>query len=317
MAHIGMDFSNVPQYAGNEPLPTGWYIAAMTASELKPTKDAAQTQHFMLSAEYTIMDGQYKGRKVFQQYNIGHSNPATKEIAFKQLSSIAHAVGVIQVQDSQQFHGLPLKIRVKLKEGGEKKDAMGTVVGKYDPQNEVVGYKNVNEVTPVEGPVTVGVPAGFGQGAPAFNTGAAPAFQPAAAPQFQPAPAAAAPAFAPAQAQFAQPASAAFQPQQAPVQQFQQAAPAQFQQAAPVMQQPQFQQPMQQPTHQFTAQPAATSAAPAAPVQTAQVAEQPAWAGGNPQQAPMQQQQQVAQAAPTQPVPTGAPIPPWLQQQAQ
>lgn len=324
MAHIGVDFTNIPQYAGNEPLPTAWYNAFISASEIKPTKDAAVTNHHMLHLEFTIQGGQYNGRKVFTQLNIGHSNPATKEIAYKQLSSIAHSVGVIQVQDSQQLHNIPLKIRVKLKEGGEKKDNMGNVVGKYDPQNEVAGYKNINEATPGEpaGPATIGAPANFGGGAPAFNTGAAPAFQQAAAPQFnQPTAAAATPGFAPAPQQFApssQPAPA-FQQAQPQFQQAQpvqqqaapvfatQQSPAQFQQTAPVMQQqPQFQQPV------------ATAMAPAGSIPTQNlapaVAEQPQWANNQPQQGHVPQQQQVQQqAAPSQAVPTGAPVPPWLQ----
>lgn len=228
MAQLNFDASQVaPDTGGGDPVPAGWYNVMIDESEMKPTKAEGGLR---LSLRFTIMDGQYANRKVFTGLNLKNANPVAQEIAYKQLSAICHAVGVMQVQDSQQLHGRPLKIKVKVK----------AAQGDYEASNDITAYKNINEQ--VDGPATGGAPAGAPWAtAPAPAPQAAPwAGQPAAAPvapaqQFapqQPAPAAPAPAWQPPAAQ--QPWAQA--PAQAPAPQFQQPAQApapQFQQPAP------------------------------------------------------------------------------------
>lgn len=169
MAQLNFDASQVvPDFGGSEPVPAGWYHVMIDESEMKPTRagDGAR-----LSLRFTILDGQYSGRKVFTGLNLKNPNPVAQEIAYKQLSALCHAVGVIQVQDSQQLHGRPLKIKVKVK----------AAQGDYEASNDITAFKNVNEVT----------------GESAAN-GAAPWSQPQPQPQPQQwAPQQAAPQFAP------------------------------------------------------------------------------------------------------------------------
>jgi hypothetical protein len=240
MAQLNFDASQVaPDTGGGDPVPAGWYNVMIDESEMKPTKAEGGLR---LSLRFTIMDGQYANRKVFTGLNLKNANPVAQEIAYKQLSAICHAVGVMQVQDSQQLHGRPLKIKVKVK----------AAQGDYEASNDITAYKNINEQ--VDGPAAGGAPTGAPWAtAQAPAPQAAPwAGQPAAAPvapaqQFapqQPAPAQAAPAWQPPAAQ--QPWAQA--PAQAPA--------------------PQFQQPVQQPAQQFQ-QPAPQAAPPqqAAPAQ--------------------------------------------------
>lgn len=227
MAQLNFDATQVaPDTGGGDPVPAGWYNVMIDESEMKPTKTEGGLR---LSLRFTILDGQYANRKVFTGLNLKNANPVAQEIAYKQLSAICHAVGVMQVQDSQQLHGRPLKIKVKVK----------AAQGDYEASNDITAYKNINEQ--VDGPATGGAPAGAPWAtAPAPAPQAAPwAGQPAAAPvapaqQFAPpvqapAPAAAAPQWQPPAAQ--QPWAQAPQ-HQAPVQQ----APAQ--QQAPAAQHP-------------------------------------------------------------------------------
>lgn len=201
MAQLNFDASTVSPSESIEAIPAGWYNAQIDQSEMKPTKDGSGAY---LELRFSVLDGQYANRKVFTRLNLRNSNPVAQEIAYKQLSAICHATGVMQVQDSQQLHGRPLKIKVKVRAAS----------GDYEASNEISSFKNINEQ--VDGPVG---------GAPAAAGGAPWAQQPAAAPvtpaqQFAPpaaAPAQAAPAWQPPAAQ--QPWAQQPAPQAAPVQQ--------------------------------------------------------------------------------------------------
>ena len=54
-----------------------------------------------------MLDGPYKGRKLFDRLNLVNANPVTVEIAQRTLSAICHATGRMQVQDSEELHLIP------------------------------------------------------------------------------------------------------------------------------------------------------------------------------------------------------------------
>jgi hypothetical protein len=265
MAQLNFDASRVEPATGFDAVPAGWYNVMVDQSELKPTNDGAGTR---LNFRYVILDGQYQGRKIFHGLNLQNANPQTVEIAFKQLSALAHAVGILQVGDSTQLHNIPLKIKVKVRPAD----------GKYDEQNDITQWKNINEQV---GAAPAAQPA-FG-GAPAPGAGGwTPPAQQAPAPQQAPQGWGAPPATA------AQPAT----PWGAPP-------PAQ-------QQQPQFAPPAQQQ------QPPAQQQAPAG--WTPPATPQP-WANGQPQQQQAPQQQAAPAAAqpaqPQGPNPAQGAAPPW------
>lgn len=250
MAQLNFDASQVAPSEALEAIPAGWYNAQMTASEMKPTSDGTGAY---LQAEFTVLSGDYAGRKLFDRINLQNKNPVAVEIGYKTLSAICHAVGVIQVQDSQQLHGRPLQLKVSLRAAGPGADGKH-----YEASNEVKGYKGMGGA----GVPMAGAPAG---GAPSWAP-QAPAQQ--AAPQY-------APPAAPAPQQWAppvQPAAAAPQQWQQPAPQAPQAPAQQWappaQQAAPAPQQAAPTPPWQgQPAAQAPAvgQPVAQSNAPVPP----------------------------------------------------
>lgn len=258
MASLNFDATTVQPDTGFELLPAGWYNAMIDESAINPTKDGVGAY---LQLRFSVIDGQYQGRKVFARLNIRNANQTAQEIAYKQLSAIAHSVGVLQVQDSSQLHGIPLKIRVRI-----RKDPSG----QYEDQNEINGYKNINEAVQGQAaafapaaPAMPAAPAGFAPVAPV----AAPVM-PQAAPQ---------PAFAqPAAPQpWAQPAAPLAQPAPQPALQ-----PAPAPQAAPVAApwangSPQQPEPTQQRQAQ-TQQTVALNPEEAAAVQQAQT-QLPPW----------------------------------------
>ncbi|CAN5469613.1 hypothetical protein BH11PLA2_BH11PLA2_21080 [soil metagenome] len=128
MANLsGFDANRVEPSADFDPLPAGKYLAVITESEMKPTK-AGTGQYLQLTFE--ILDGQFKGRKVWARLNLANSNEMTVKIAQAELSAICRAVGVLAPNDSVELHNLPLVITVKCK----KRDDTGDVT------NEIKGY---------------------------------------------------------------------------------------------------------------------------------------------------------------------------------
>lgn len=191
---LNFDATNVQPAAALDPIPSGWYNCIMTESEMKPTEKPGG---MYLETTMQVMDGAYAGRKVFDRLNLQNANPIAVEIAYKQLSAICHAVGVIQVANSQQLHNRPMQVKVSLRQGGINQ-ANGVA---YDAYNEVKGYKAI-EATTAAAPIAPPVPpapagASAAPWAPPVAAASVPVPQPAA-PAWAPPPAAPAPAAPPA-----------------------------------------------------------------------------------------------------------------------
>jgi hypothetical protein len=129
MANLnGFNANDVEPNTPFEPLPAGKYLAAITASQMKPTKRGDGSY---LELEFTVLDGPCKDRKVWDRLCINHPNDLTQKIARGSLSAICRAVGVMQPRDSVDLHNLPLVISVKCR----KREDNGEIT------NEVKGYE--------------------------------------------------------------------------------------------------------------------------------------------------------------------------------
>ncbi len=127
MAQLNFDASQVDPSQPVEAIPSDKYNVEITKSELKPTKTGNGSY---LELEFTVLDGEYHGRKVWDRLCLNHPTQKTVEIARANLSAICHAVGVLKPRDSAELHRIPLVINVKLK----KDESTGTIF------NEVRGY---------------------------------------------------------------------------------------------------------------------------------------------------------------------------------
>jgi hypothetical protein len=113
-------------------LPPGKYRAEITDSDMKATKDG-NGQYLWL--ELTVLDGEHKGRKVFDRLNLVNPNQQAADIAQRQLSAICHAVGKLTVSDSEELHHRPMTITVRVRPGREVNGHT------YDASNEIRGYE--------------------------------------------------------------------------------------------------------------------------------------------------------------------------------
>ena len=95
------DATSVEPTTAHELLPAGKYRAQIVESEMRVTKNGmGQFLWLMLD----ILEGEHKGRKIFDQLNLVNPNPTTVEIAQRTLSAICHATGKMHVSDSEELH---------------------------------------------------------------------------------------------------------------------------------------------------------------------------------------------------------------------
>jgi hypothetical protein len=141
MAQLNFNAADVPPNDVLEAIPAGWYNVMIDYSETKPTKNGRGSY---LELSLKVLDGPYAGRKVFDRLNLQNDNAQAVEIAYRQLSAYCHATGVIQVQDSQQLHGIPFMAKIAIETDS---------TGQYEPSNKVKTAKKLEGAAVASGPL--------------------------------------------------------------------------------------------------------------------------------------------------------------------
>ena len=91
----------------------------------------------MLWLDMEVPEGTCRSRHVYDHLNLVNPNPTAEDIAQRTLSAICHAVGKLQVRESEELHFLPMLIRVAVQPSG---------------YNAVKGYKAVQRTLRVPTP---------------------------------------------------------------------------------------------------------------------------------------------------------------------
>ena len=153
------DATSVEPTTPYELLPAGKYRAQIVESEMRVTRNGMGRFLWLM---IDILEGEYAGRKIFDQLNLVNPNTTTVEIAQRTLSAICHATGRMQVSDSEELHLIPMTIQVKIK---PPKNG-------YGESNAIAYLPSEREAKPARAPRSSpsGSPA-----APQANTAAAPA----------------------------------------------------------------------------------------------------------------------------------------------
>lgn len=134
MGNLNFDASQVKPNTAFDPLPPSWYTMRIVGAELVPSEKAGN----MLKIEHEIDEHthpEFANRKVFSNLCINHPNDQPREIARRTLSAIAHAINILQVDDTSVLLGQTLLVKVK---SVPAKDG-------YDAKNEVSGYKSLKD----------------------------------------------------------------------------------------------------------------------------------------------------------------------------
>ena len=110
-------------FDGFETIPADDYTASIITSEIKTSKNGKGSY---LELVWEVLDGEWKGRRVWQRIMITHSSEKCVAMGQRKLSSVCHALGVMKLNDSSELHGIPTTIRVSVKEESG-----------YEPTNEI------------------------------------------------------------------------------------------------------------------------------------------------------------------------------------
>ena len=130
MANFSFDTGAVEKRENNyELLPAGWYTAQISASEIRDMKSGNGQA---LKLTFDVLSEGYRGRKIWVQLNIRHTNPKAQTIAQQQLRELCEAIGLARFNDTTELHNKPVGIKVKIRKSDNPQ---------YEDQNDVAGYK--------------------------------------------------------------------------------------------------------------------------------------------------------------------------------
>jgi hypothetical protein len=130
-----LDFAtdNLGDVDSFDPIPDGRYDVVASAVAVKPTKDGTGR---MLTVTWTVIDGDYKGRKLFDRLNVVNKSEVAQKIGRAQLGNRLKATGLEGENDMGKIVGREcnLSVRIRAAEGAyqasneiNRADAIGGV----------------------------------------------------------------------------------------------------------------------------------------------------------------------------------------------
>lgn len=128
------------QQAPLGPMPKGDYKMALVGSKQK----TSEKNNKYLEMVFEVIEGVYKGRKVWYNFNLWHPNPDAENFAKERLSGLIYACGLPGINDTDELLHKEFVGSVDLDTRGDK------------DRNTMAGFKR--DMTGVNPP-----PQGFGQ----------------------------------------------------------------------------------------------------------------------------------------------------------
>jgi len=130
LSGMGFDANEVPEQQDFSAVPKDVYPLIVVESEMKPTKNGSGE---FLNCTIEVLDGQYKGRKMWARMNLKNVNQQAVDIAQRELAALCRAVGVPRPQDSSELHNIPFLGHVDVEIDDRKRE--NNVIKKYEPIN--------------------------------------------------------------------------------------------------------------------------------------------------------------------------------------
>lgn len=130
MATFHFNANEVEPDSGFGVIPAGTYIAQVVDSDVRENRNKNGSY---MALQFEILDGEFKGRRVFTNLTVTHKNKTAEQIGQAQLSALCRAVGVMQLTETSQLHNRPLNIKVKI-----------TKSEQYGESNDINGFEAIN-----------------------------------------------------------------------------------------------------------------------------------------------------------------------------
>ena len=116
-------------------LPAGEYVVVLDSGE---RKDLKKNPGWRLALEFSVIEGEFEGRKLFHSCNLGYEVPrepgeaqkkaqTTLNIARAECGALVKACGKIEVSDTATLENIPLRVVVGVRPPS----------GNYGEQNEI------------------------------------------------------------------------------------------------------------------------------------------------------------------------------------
>jgi hypothetical protein len=151
----GFDASQEKEMMSFDPIPAGKYPLIATDVEWKSNK-AGTGRYLQFTLE--VLDGQFKGRKVWVRLNLENPSETAVDIARRELAALCKAVGIVRPSDSTDLLNKPFVGSVdveKAKDTGKE----GNKVTKYEPMAGGAAAPNPMQPTTFTQPAAAAKPA--------------------------------------------------------------------------------------------------------------------------------------------------------------
>ena len=114
-----------------EPVAPGWYEAEIVKSEINENK--AKTGKY-LKLEFKLIGEEVKNRKIWVNLNLWNPSETAVQIAKRDFNSILAACGLDEVEDSAELHGIPMMVKVTIREA----------TASYPATNDIKAYTSID-----------------------------------------------------------------------------------------------------------------------------------------------------------------------------
>lgn len=142
MARFDFKLEDIEETTGSfEPIPPGEYTLYCKEAELK---DTASGSGQYISAVFIVDGPEYKGRRLFHNFNIHNNSAKAEEIGRQQLAGWARACGKPNARDTDELLERKFQARVATEEGN----------GKYADKSVVKAFLQSNGAQSQPRPVT-------------------------------------------------------------------------------------------------------------------------------------------------------------------
>lgn len=119
----------LPESGGYDLIPSGWYAATITETDVKDTKDG-RGKYIKIRCDVT--GPTHQGRVIFGNLNIQNPSSEAERIGRQQFGDLLRSLGMDRIQDTDQLVGGNVMVKV-----GVRKDK----TGQYEDQNDIRGFK--------------------------------------------------------------------------------------------------------------------------------------------------------------------------------